>query len=197
MWLYGATGVGKSRLAHDTLDEQGSPAFIKNAGPFWWNYQWEERVSEDLGWQKIMFSLRDVFYSRQVIYEEFSGSFQLGSFLAWCDRYPCKVKVYQSERNLCSTYSIVCSNQPPWEFYPNVARARRLALLRRFAVYEVSREGDTTYLMEKDIIGQDMWIKKRDAYGNVAEQVREERELWAKKYGEEQGDDFNYDYNDD
>ncbi len=109
-----------------------------------------------------------------VLFEEFNGGFDLASLLTWVDQYPVKVPVYQSARELCSTISIVISNEPPTTFYCGVAATRRAAFMRRFKCYCVSRVGDITYVMRTQLVDgylEDVWDTKRRVSGANPEAV--------------------------
>ncbi len=144
--MFGPTGAGKTWLVNDQANQAPAETYHKNSGKFWYDYQGET----------------------QVIYDDFDGSFELQDFLKWTDRYPIKVKVYHSERELCSTISYVTSNQPPWEFYPRAPQVARAGIYRRFRIFEakwkvIAGQGYAS-IMEKDGMGHDMWMAWKDMH---------------------------------
>ncbi len=108
------------------------------------------------------------------MFEEFNGGFTLASLLTWVDQYPVKVPVYNSARELCSTVSVVISNEPPTTYYCGVADTRRAAFMRRFVCYRVSRVGDITYVMlERLVLGYltAVWANPRRVSGENPDAV--------------------------
>jgi len=112
IWLWGQPNQGKSHMAfsdHPT-------AFEKDGSTIWFDGYAGEKT---------------------VILDEFTGGIPLKDVQRWTDRWPCKVQTKGGHVQLQAERIVITSNQPPWELYPNVAKVRRKALLRRFEIYEV------------------------------------------------------------
>ena len=109
---------------------------------------------------------------KQVIFDDFDGSFVLQDFLKWTDRYPTKIKIYHEERELCSTHSYVTSNQPPWEFYPKAPHVSRAGIMRRFTVFEAK-------YVYKHIALHPPLAAIKTGYASIMERDGMGRELWA------------------
>ncbi len=112
IWIFGDPGVGKSFFAHMKYKD----AFWKAPSNRWWDYYNGEKV---------------------VIVDEFVGGFLLSDLLLWADRYECKGEVKGAMIQLAHTTTVMLSNLPPWDLYPNVEPIRKAALYRRFKVYEM------------------------------------------------------------
>ena len=108
---------------------------------------------------------------KQVIFDDFDGSFSLQDFLRWTDRGPTKVKIYHEDRNLCSTHSYATSNQPPWEFYPNAAHVARAGIMRRFTVFE-------TKWVVKPVTSHPPLAAVMTGYASIMERSGDGREMW-------------------
>ncbi len=159
--MYGPTGAGKTRLVNDQANAASEATYHKNSGKYWSGYNGE----------------------KQVIFDDFDGSFELQDFLRWTDRYPVKVKVYHSERELCSTHSYVTSNRAPWMFYLNAPQGDRAGIMRRFVVFkckwvEKDCEGYASVMMVNDHgedVG-DIWVDMRPAYMRLGPAFANEHE---------------------
>ncbi len=113
IWIFGEAGVGKSFYAQSKWKDG---VFYKTPSNRWWDYYNGEKT---------------------VIVDEFVGGFLLSDLLLWADRYECKGEVKGAMIQLAHTTTVILSNLPPWDLYPNVAPVRRRALYRRFKVYEM------------------------------------------------------------
>ncbi len=147
VFLFGTGGTGKSRLARKAAKSSGKTPFVFTPdSEFWYNYNGEKFV----------------------IFEEFVGRIPCSVVKAWLDQYPTAVRVMYAERQLLTTHSILCSNVAPWELYSGVSQGSRMAFLRRFKIFEVSRSHDqdgkdVTWVMPKDPVGNDLAPMKRDS----------------------------------
>ena len=117
IWIFGEPGVGKSFYAQ----MQWKGAFYKAPSNRWWDYYNGETT---------------------VVVDEFVGGFLLSDLLLWADRYECKGEVKGAMIQLAHTTTVILSNLPPWDLYPNVEPVRRRALYRRFKVYEMKYDSE-------------------------------------------------------
>ena len=113
VWIYGKTGVGKTRKAIELLGESYYP---KPADCKWWDGYKQETA---------------------VLIDDFAGALTMYQMLTWCDEYPCIVQTKGSWCQLQARHVVVTSNEAPWTFYPGVALSRRESLARRFKVHEL------------------------------------------------------------
>lgn len=108
---WGATGTGKSRLAHEQAGLVDT--YVKDpCTKFWCGYRGEGNV----------------------IIDEFRGRIDISHLLRWLDRYPIRVEIKGSSRPLRATRFWITSNVGPDEWYPEADHETRLALLRRLEV---------------------------------------------------------------
>lgn len=90
-WIYGSTGVGKTRLIHDTFSE----IYQKDSTSWWQDYQ-QEKV---------------------VLIDDFRGDIKYNELLKILDRYAYRVSIKGSHGQLNSPYIIITSNRSPAETY--------------------------------------------------------------------------------
>ena len=113
VWLYGAPGRGKSRVAHEVL----SRAFLKEPKTKWWNGYLGEKT---------------------VIIDDFAPeSIDLNHFLRWFDRYGCPIETKGGMTYLQADKFIVTSNFTPAQVYENKSVVELQALGRRIKCCEV------------------------------------------------------------
>lgn len=113
-WIYGPTGVGKSKISHEILPN----AYIKDHTKWWHMY----RLQTD------------------VILDDLTGTVPVSSLLNWFDRYKCTVETKGSCIPLYAKRVIITSNFSPSEMYILHAQA----LERRFKVYQALDNNDIT-----------------------------------------------------
>lgn len=107
---YGETGVGKSRRA---WAEAGLDAYAKDPrSKFWCGYKKENNI----------------------VIDEFRGGIDIAHLLRWLDRYPVRVEIKGGSRPFCGTKIWITSNLHPDDWYPDLDKATRLALLRRLKI---------------------------------------------------------------
>lgn len=98
-WLWGPSGVGKSRLAFDTVDSVSDSlgsCYVKDATKWWCGYDGDPIV---------------------LINEFRPSSWALDYTLQVLDRYPFRVEVKHGYRQLLASTFIITSDRPPWECY--------------------------------------------------------------------------------
>lgn len=111
---WGETGTGKSRRA---WEEAGVNAYPKDPrSKFWCGYRAEKNV----------------------IIDEFRGGIDISHLLRWTDRYPVRVEIKGSSKPLTMTHLWITSNLHPDDWYPDLDRETRLALLRRIEVIKIT-----------------------------------------------------------
>ncbi len=148
--MYGLTGAGKTRLVNDTADSSSEETYHKNSGKYWKGYRGE----------------------KQVIFDDFDGTYDLQDFLRWTDRGRTRIKIYHTECELCSTYSYVTSNRPPWMFYLKHPPGDRAGIIRRFTVYKCK-------WVVKDVVRHPPMLERNVGYASIMEVDVNERELWG------------------
>lgn len=109
---WGPTNLGKSRRA---WDEAGLASYPKDPRTkFWDGYQGEENV----------------------VIDEFRGAIDCAHLLRWLDRYPARVEVKGSARNLCAKKYWITSNLDPKVWWPELDDATFQAFRRRVTVVQ-------------------------------------------------------------
>lgn len=114
-WIYGPTGVGKTRFVHDKFGATHSIWF--SSGPMRWF---------------------DGYYDQEVcVFDDFRGSYlQLSVLLRLLDRYPVRVEIKGGSVEFTPRYIFITSPFSPRETYPGVEDVgqllRRLDFLLHF-----------------------------------------------------------------
>lgn len=109
VWLWGASGAGKSRWARVILD--GKDTYVKSSSDKWWNgYDAHEAV--------IIDDFRDSWWS-------------LTEMLRLLDRYECRVEVKGGMRQFKPRWIVITSIKKPEECYQSASGEPIKQLLRR------------------------------------------------------------------
>lgn len=116
-WLFGTSGVGKSRFIADKFPG----AFWKQCGDQWFDGYAGEKV---------------------VVLDEFQSSFKWTFFLQMLDRYPFKVNTKGGMAQFVADTIVITSQYPPVDHYSNIRY--RLPLWRRIkgGVFQVVSSAD-------------------------------------------------------
>lgn len=112
VWLWGATGCGKSRMASTMFPN----AYVKADNSKWWN-----------GYDG----------HKEVIWNDFRDSdIQFSYLLNILDRYECRVETKGNMRQMRAETIIITCNAPPEDLYRGVSSERKDQLMRRIDIIE-------------------------------------------------------------
>lgn len=126
VWIYGATGVGKSRLVYQEAQSlgNGSVAYISDSSGKWFDPYQGHRV---------------------VVFDDYDGSMPVPILLRLLDRYPTQVPIKGSFVNWCPRIVYITTNEPP--IYYHGADRQWDPLVRRLMefgqVLKMTRGGET------------------------------------------------------
>lgn len=110
-WLWGESGAGKSRFAHDKAKELGLTPYLHSGTDRWWP-----------GYDAHKF----------VILDDMRGDFcTLNRMLNLLDRYSCRVEVKGGHRSFLAEYIYITCDRSPRDCWPNKNEDEHKQLLRR------------------------------------------------------------------
>lgn len=111
-WLWGETGVGKSRMAHDIFPD----AYTKADGSKWWN-----------GYDR----------HESVIWDDFrEDDVEFNNLLRLLDRYECRIETKGGMRQFVPKHIIITSRFSPYTMYHTVGNECKMQLLRRLDIVQ-------------------------------------------------------------
>lgn len=113
--VFGDTGTGKTRATLDGLQSLGSVCRVTNWGP---------GAFDGYDGQDSLFL------------DEFAGQPPISELLTWLDTYPVALPARYRARQAAFVRVVLCSNAPPWTWYPWAPQAQRAALARRLHLVE-------------------------------------------------------------
>lgn len=119
VWLFGESGVGKSRAARDL--GSGTRVYVKNQGGHWYDgYDGHETL--------ILDDWRDSWWA-------------ITTTLSLLDRYPFRVEFKGGHRQMLARLIVVTSPFPPWEVYQGAKEENKKQLVRRVGeVYNIKED---------------------------------------------------------
>lgn len=127
-WYYGPTGVGKSHTVFSDFDPDTHYVYEVEDNGWWDGYEGQDIV----------------------IINEFRGQIKFAQLLDLVDKYPKKVKRRNRETTPFVAKEVrVTSSMPPEEVY-NGMSDKIDQLLRRFTVYECTKEGNAYHVEERE-----------------------------------------------
>lgn len=113
--VFGATGTGKTSAVLDGLQALGSVCRVTH----WGSGAFDGYDGQD-----------------SLVLDEFAGQPPLEELLTWLDRYPVALPARYRARQAAFVRVVLCSNAPPWTWYPWAPKAQRAALARRLHLVE-------------------------------------------------------------
>lgn len=114
--VFGDTGTGKTSAALTGLQALGSVCRVTHWGGTGTFDGYDGQAS--------------------LILDEFSGQPPLTELLTWLDVYPVALPARYRARQAAFVRVVLCSNAPPWAWYPWAPKAQRAALARRLHLVE-------------------------------------------------------------
>lgn len=128
---WGVTGAGKSTKVFELLREKDF--YVKNPLTKWW----DGYKGEDI-----------------VVIDEFRGVVDISNVLKWIDKFPCNVEVKGGQVPLKATTFYIMSNIPPENWYLDVDKETKDALMRRMtSVKEYKHKYEEPLFAEDSIFG--------------------------------------------
>lgn len=113
--IFGDTGTGKTRAAIEGLRRLGSVCRVTHWGPGAFD-----------GYDG----------QNSIIFDEFAGQPPISELLTWLDVYPVDLPARYRSRPAGYERVVLCTNTPPWSWYPWAPKAQRAALARRLHLVE-------------------------------------------------------------
>lgn len=113
--VFGDTGTGKTSAVLDGLQALGSVCRVTH---------WGSGVFDGYDGQDSL------------VLDEFAGQSPLEELLTWLDVYPVALPARYRPRQAAFVRVVLCSNAPPWAWYPHAPKAQRAALARRLHLVE-------------------------------------------------------------
>lgn len=113
--VFGDTGTGKTSAVLNGLQELGSVCRVTH----WGSGAFDGYDGQD-----------------SIIFDEFAGQPPLTELLTWLDTYPVALPARYRPRQAAFVRVVLCSNAPPWTWYPWAPQAQRAALARRLHLVE-------------------------------------------------------------
>ncbi len=113
--VFGDTGTGKTSAVLNGLQELGSVCRVTH---------WGSGAFDGYDGQASL------------VLDEFAGQPPLEELLTWLDVYPVALPARYRPRQAAFVRVVLCSNAPPWTWYPHAPKAQRAALARRLHLVE-------------------------------------------------------------
>lgn len=126
IWLYGASGIGKTRAAWDWLEANfPGKTYQKESDDTWWDgYKGQPAV----------------------LIDEAKGQIPITLMLKWLDRYPCDVRVKGGTCALLATTFVLTSIHAPTAYYGSENEPELNRRISKFIHMEQPYGGDVTTL---------------------------------------------------
>lgn len=113
--VFGDTGTGKTSAVLNGVQELGSVCRVTH---------WGSGAFDGYDGQASL------------VLDEFAGQPPLEELLTWLDVYPVALPARYRPRQAAFVRVVLCSNAPPWTWYPWAPKAQRAALARRLHLVE-------------------------------------------------------------
>lgn len=113
--VFGDTGTGKTSAGLDGLHRLGTVCRVTH----WGSGAFDGYDGQD-----------------SLVLDEFAGQPHIEELLTWLDVYPVALPARYRPRQAAFVRVVLCSNAPPWTWYPWAPQAQRAALARRLHLVE-------------------------------------------------------------